>query len=1347
MSLSPFTVALGPIVVAMLAALTFVASMDTDAPAARPIDSRQSQDGTAIQVSPSVTIPRPGVSGSILVGPELTDLDHDGVSEAAFGTESGFYQVADGEVLQHIPTSTEVTEFTVIKDISSDGVDDIALALGDTTFPNVRVYDAVTGEEIWTFIPAQEVFVENLMWTSQQTSTFDLLATDVDGDSSQELFVTSGYRLYALDAATGETKWNQEWLDNLWRVTVVEDLNGDGTKDLLGGSQDGYLVAVSGSDGSRVWQRQVAEPFQAIDEKGGQWKQIDRSVWDIVEMPDSPGEAIFTSEDGYVRRINLDSGKTLWEQELISQPAALLSQYYRQRGGHPTGPGDLNFFNLRAGLISDISGDGRDDLLVTAFLGAVNSQDSRNTGIFAIDSDNGRVLWRNSTVDVTSVSRLDIVQSVNGPLIGFPGRNPVFIDLKTGNPVPEGPFTLPRSQDGGRQGTSALLSMGSDDFLLASASGDLAGATGGTEWSIPRVTESQLTRGDFTGDGLEDILVWAGGSNATNFGFEARSRLVYVIDGETGELAWEYLVPFDQYVATGGIAGVRAVADLTGDGKQDVIGYMQDVGELTNGSGEQLGENSRIVVLDGASGETILNAPSVQGEYYGIWDLVARSDSSLTEIIRGRVTDRIGGNLANEWQSEEQRRRDQFESGLGQRWDDYRVTQVQQFVAENGSGESNEELRAQNQQVLDDEWANEAGQRLSAFEAALSDEVNALRQVGANDSLVTQYESQRRSDRVASLEQERIDQYAQWEAEFENDLATGVLGGGAVQLEFENTVDSQRFQTEQTWRDEFESSLGSQRSEWIDEQTGGSLDSETQAELQNLQQQLNESGSWLRIDKRIVSVDVISHPGADSGVALLVAGARDVFIVDLDGEMIWTRSYDSGVYNTPLDGPEVDMSFGLPVDSHRPLRAVPDRNGDGYDDLRVMTGRTVMFAESSVTDGELRFVETSTITGPAGTDRNGAVTEIPDLNLDGVADVALIHWRDNAPAQATIVDGVDGTVLLNLDNFDENSVTLTPTADFNGDSRPDVIMFERWVDGKEGPRLRVLSSGSGSVLWEFAEFRDLSVFDQARYSGPIIPATAVDDMTGDGVPELAIVKHLTWQPGGSIDVYDIARDELVSHVVTEESNPNSTQEERWHPGLLARGVGDLNGDGIGEIAYVSAFGSSPNDKQHRLSVADLASGEVIADFAVTGSSLVELQTTGKFGLAGANGDLYLLDVNNELSIKLPNSNSEVSSPLILEWEGTAPGSFNQVFVDGVEVARTNGEAIELNLRAGDYTVGVRSLDPSGRGIIAIADISVSKSQVARNLVLLLAVFAIAATFWVPGRRMFERARVRMAASG
>ena len=201
MSFSPLRAALVPVAIAITVALTFVASMGTDAPAARSLASTSADSSAPAQISPSVSIPRPGISGSITSGPEIDDYNRDGVPEAVFGTQRGFYRVTSGEVSQYIPTSTEVRDFVDVGDVTGDGIDDTALALGDTTFPNIRVYNSATGDELWTFVPTQDVFLDNLMWTSQESATFDLATADIDGDGTNELLATSGFRVYALNAA------------------------------------------------------------------------------------------------------------------------------------------------------------------------------------------------------------------------------------------------------------------------------------------------------------------------------------------------------------------------------------------------------------------------------------------------------------------------------------------------------------------------------------------------------------------------------------------------------------------------------------------------------------------------------------------------------------------------------------------------------------------------------------------------------------------------------------------------------------------------------------------------------------------------------------------------------------------------------------------------------------------------------------------------------------------------------------------------------------------------------------------------------------------------------------------
>ncbi len=109
-----------------------------------------------------------------------------------------------------------VVDVALLDDVTGDGQQDIALTVWDTYFPNIRCYSGDTGDKLWQFIPKQEVFADNLMWTEQQTPTFDIEALDVNSDNIKDVVATSGYRVYAIDGKTGNQIWSFEASNNLW---------------------------------------------------------------------------------------------------------------------------------------------------------------------------------------------------------------------------------------------------------------------------------------------------------------------------------------------------------------------------------------------------------------------------------------------------------------------------------------------------------------------------------------------------------------------------------------------------------------------------------------------------------------------------------------------------------------------------------------------------------------------------------------------------------------------------------------------------------------------------------------------------------------------------------------------------------------------------------------------------------------------------------------------------------------------------------------------------------------------------------------------------------------------------
>lgn len=299
-----------------------------------------------------------GLVGSITADILTADLTGGGADEVLLGTSKGLYALSHGDAIQHIVTSSSVLDMAPLDDITGDGRPDVALAVGDTEFPNFRAYDGATGKKVWDFVPKQAVFINNQMWTEQQTLTFDLEAVDLNSDDAKDVIATSGYYVYALDGKSGAQLWRFETSDNLWRIAVTPDLTGDGVPDMAVGGQNGYLYVLDGKDGGLLWKKRLVGRYRVVPgEGGGGAYTVDRSVWDIVPVNilGTP-KVVVSSEDGRIRLVDLAEGDVNWDFQVVEYVEVLLARYYAPKFKRATSPGDFYFFNL--GVAPALDGDG-----------------------------------------------------------------------------------------------------------------------------------------------------------------------------------------------------------------------------------------------------------------------------------------------------------------------------------------------------------------------------------------------------------------------------------------------------------------------------------------------------------------------------------------------------------------------------------------------------------------------------------------------------------------------------------------------------------------------------------------------------------------------------------------------------------------------------------------------------------------------------------------------------------------------------------------------------------------------------------------------------------------------------
>lgn len=1132
------------------------------------ISSNNSSPLPSTTAQPSIDFVQVGLCGDIEADISTMELAN-GADAVLLGTSKGLYMVSEGALLNYIPTSSSVVDIALVDDVSGDYQQDFVIAVWDTYFPNIRCYDSNTGNKLWQFLPRQGVFVDNLMWTEQQTPTFDIEALDINNDNIKDVIATSGYRVYAIDGRTGSQVWVYQAGNNLWKIAVTADFNADGSPDLALGGQNGVIYVLSGKDGKLLRQGRVAEKYDVIDNQNRVRATVDRSVWDIIPFGSRGGsQAAVSSEDGKVRLIDLADGNIKWETEVIEYITSLQYEYYSQKSYNPTSPGEQNFFNLRVCLVDDVTGDGIEEVLASTFIGEGRS------GLFMINGASGLIVWQRPALDLSKVSRLEVV-SIEGEEVIFLPRGKTgsideldVIDLRTGTTLSTiGVATGPESVSGN---VYQVKGSGNDTFILASHYGDLllVSPEGDVLWDYPRVTDVGVELGEFCGDSTEDFLIRSRIYTSGRKDIDFTARVLYVLDGATKEKVWSYEVPYEEFVATGGISSVQITPDLNGDGKQDIAGFIQiPEGKRTN---EEYGKDTRIIVLSGRDGYVLLKQPVVDRNYYGIWEDLYQDPSSHEDYIR-------------QW----------FEPDLQRQLDEIEKDMRQQ---KNTS-------EADIQQRLRDE---EAGRRQNFEEKELPKRLEDLRK------------------RLADEEPNR------------------------------------------------------------------------------------------RINKWILSFGVACfRKGGPAPVCFMVRTSRDMYLLNPEGATLLTWTFESWLYDGPF-GPEAELPPGVKLGAKglgwvRQL-VLDDLNGDGGNDLATFTNEQIYITTTNIdASGNLDFQPFLTIEVAEGIDwQQGWLGD--DLDGDGIRELSYYRHQENRPPIFTAASPLTGEKLMEVE-YDFNSFTLdTGCADFNGDGYADTMLFRRWLEGKEGPRFEILSSRDKAVIWEYNEYRDDYLFRLANYQGSIMTACPVSDVSDDGVSDLALIQNLTHQAGAQMILYDIAHKLEIKRIVLEEIDPTVHRDQRWHPGLLVKEIADVNGDGWKEVAAIMPFGDTAKDKVWQLIVVDIRHDELLADFQVFGSEIFELGSGSEFGMTGFNGEIYLLNVACDLNITAPADGSAQTSPVTVKWAGAGGVAFNQVFIDGIEVGRTNDSELTVPITQGEHALEVRSLDEYGRGVYQKVAFTVEKSS-------------------------------------
>lgn len=264
-----------------------------------------------------------------------------------------------------------------------------------------------------------------------------------------------------------------------------------------------------------------------------------------------------------------------------------------------------------------------------------------------------------------------------------------------------------------------------------------------------------------------------------------------------------------------------------------------------------------------------------------------------------------------------------------------------------------------------------------------------------------------------------------------------------------------------------------------------------------------------------------------------------------------------------------------PVDSS--WGTIRDFTGDGYDDLMFHgPGSDAGTNPVYVVAGGPGGPEARRVYAPAAIRRDGRAQPVGDFNGDGRADVAYNSGSDQFALSIGIlesrIEGEPRALRLNVSSV-RNAYLSTPTVtDWNGDGYSDLVTTVGFYS--ERP-LTVLGSvlvvyhGSPTGLGAWPQ----EVFPMAApISRPLVELMgSLEDFDLDGYGDVHVIDRRYASPGrGRFLVYGQAEGALRIQLIPDP--PADSMGHPYNDTVSAEAVGDLDGDGRGEVTFVPGGG-------------------------------------------------------------------------------------------------------------------------------------------------------------------------------
>ena len=385
-----------------------------------------------------------------------------------------------------------------VPDVNGDGRDEILVGIGQSGTDNVFCLDGASSG------------AASVVWSLETDSGVSggscygdqsiVLASDGEGSGHANALVGTawgGRTAFDLDTLAGTEVWRFDtYLEAesgwVYSLCEVSDVTGDGVPEVAFGTGS-FNDRVHLVDGASTGQADVLWSYFAGD-----------AVYSVRNLGDVNGDGT----DDVLAAVGDDVDRIVCLEGDTSLP-----------GGHVLWQYTPNVTVFACGVLSDVTGDGKDEALAVLWT-------STGTAIRCLNGASGALVWASTSVAEFGMM-VDEIEDVTSD-----GQEDVVVSSWE---------------------NAVIVLDGSDGSLAWKTS--VGTTNGGDVWTARAID-------DLNGDGRQDVVA---GSFDTH---------VYALDGDSGEIFWA----FD---TDNRVFSVAPVGDLNGDGRPEVVAGTQDTTSST----------------------------------------------------------------------------------------------------------------------------------------------------------------------------------------------------------------------------------------------------------------------------------------------------------------------------------------------------------------------------------------------------------------------------------------------------------------------------------------------------------------------------------------------------------------------------------------------------------------------------------------------------------------------------------------------------------------------------------------------------------------------------------------------